>query len=90
MAPQVQSARSSQIDFSFQFGDNALDHLQQLNYPDLTATVDDWALQGVDTAFFGNLMSNCVLGGADRQNGTDCLEEVSYLPKTNEDFFTQV
>lgn len=47
------------FDFSLQIGsDSNLDPFHQANYPDLTATVDDWAFQGVDTAFFGSIMSN--------------------------------
>jgi hypothetical protein len=56
-APYVVSTGA--IDFSLQLGiETSLDPFQQAQYPDLTATVDDWAFQGVDTAFFGSIMSN--------------------------------
>jgi hypothetical protein len=40
-------ASSGQIDFTLQMdGQGGLDLLQQMSYPDPTATVDDWAFQG--------------------------------------------
>ena len=41
---------------------------QQLLVPGLAATVDDWALQGVDTAFFDSLLYGASEGGRRTEN----------------------
>jgi hypothetical protein len=40
------------------FSDSGLSPLMQGGYPELTAGSDDWAFQGVDMAFFENIMRN--------------------------------
>jgi hypothetical protein len=61
-SPQMLSTTNpGLIDFSLHMGESGMD---QLASPGLTATVDDWAFQGVDTAFFG-----CLMGGHDANWG---------------------
>lgn len=64
-APYI--ASQGAIEFSLWHGDDSsMNQIQQPQYPDLTATVDDWAFQGVDTAFFGSIMNNTTFNfGAD-------------------------
>jgi hypothetical protein len=53
----VNGINSLATHFAPQFSDSdSHPLLEQYEYPLLTAGVDDWAFQGVDIAFFGNLM----------------------------------
>jgi hypothetical protein len=88
IGPHSSTSNPSLIDFSLHMDESGLDALQQLTYPDLTATVDEWAFQGVDTAFFGNLMGNNGFAIGEREeSNSNSWAEANYPPKATEDFF---
>ncbi|KIW02708.1 hypothetical protein, variant [Verruconis gallopava] len=86
VAPYLVS--TGNIDFSLHpdVDINAIDSLQPatIPYPDLTASVDDWAFQGVDTAFFGNLIGPNAYSVA--ENGTGSWEQTAFSSKGTEGY----
>ncbi|KAF2800323.1 hypothetical protein K505DRAFT_320541 [Melanomma pulvis-pyrius CBS 109.77] len=57
--PDAQPLPVSQMTLSSANTEDEL-HLRQLQYPGLAASVNDWAFQGVDAAFFDSLMRGTV------------------------------
>jgi hypothetical protein len=88
---QLSTANPAQLDFSNNINDGGISAVQQhlTPYPDLTATVDDWAFQGVDTAFFGNLMggNDTTVSGNSDPDDVSNWAQLNFLPKATEEFF---
>ena len=77
------------IEFSLWHGNDPEPNasFQQMQYPDLTASVDDWAFQGVDTAFFGSIMSSGNLNFGMDEEVSSPMWGLPINPKVGDQYF---